>query len=263
MKKLVWAIVVFSLACVTALAQELSAANVSTYLGNSKWSWTIFLIGPKGVLDTVGYVEYTLHPTFPNPVQREDRTTDPRYPFGLTATGWGTFTVGIKVVFKNGQVRELTHMLQFVSAAQSSCGPPIKLLSQHLAFLADKRFANDPVMIYVDEIRNEWTKIFPTLTLYYGPTTNVKSAGWRMAVAYAALHSPDSTFVSSREFQSARKGLSPDSKWSMTVQHAGDAMQFRYGGDYYLLTVTKVNAGLGDNSYLDLQICERLPSGAR
>lgn len=263
MKKLIWAIVVLSLACVTASAQELSSANVSTYLGNSRWSWTVFLTGPKEALETVSYVEYTLHPTFPNPVQRVDRTADPRYPFGLTATGWGTFTVGIKVVFKNGQVRELSHMLQFVSASQNPCGPPIKLLSQNLAFLADKRFASAPVMIYVNEIRNEWTKGFPTLTLYYGPTINTESAGLRMAVEYARLHSPEGAPVSSAEFQLLRKTLSPNSTWAMTVHHAGDAVQFRYGAQYYLLTVTKVNAGLGDKNYLDLQICEGLPSGAR
>jgi hypothetical protein len=45
----------------------------------------------------------------------------------------------------------------------------------------------------------------------------------------------------------------------MRVQHVGDAMQFRYGGHYYLLAVNNVIANSGDNSYLDLQICEKLP----
>jgi transcription initiation factor IIF auxiliary subunit len=263
-KKLMFAIVFLCLARVMASAQQLSAANVSSYLGNSTWNWTIFLTGPKGVLDTVSYVEYTLHPTFPNPVRRVNQTTDPRYPFGLTTSGWGTFNVGIKVVFKNGQVRNLTHSLQFVSASQNSCGSPIKLLSQHLAFLSEEPFKNTEVTIHVDKIADEWTKTSPTLTLFYGNNTklNTKWAAWEMQAAHDAARSPSGTFVSTSEFQSAMKATSPESKWSMNVQHDGDAMQFRYNGHYYFLIVTKVNAGLGDNSSLDLEICESLPSAA-
>jgi pYEATS domain-containing protein involved in immunity len=260
-KKMIWVIAVVVLACTTASAQELSASNVSTYLGNSRWSWTIFLTGPKEVLNTVSYVEYTLHPTFPNPVQRVDRTTDPRYPFGLTATGWGTFTVGVKVVLKNGQVRQLTHMLEFVSASQNPCGPSITLLDRHVIALArfDKRFTDPQVFIYVDEIRNDWTKVPPTLTIYYHATTIIYGSQDMLALG----PSPGGVFQSPDKFKSAMKGVPPDSKWSMNVQHEGDAMQFRYGTHYYLLTVNKVIASSGANNYLELQICERLPSGAK
>lgn len=251
MKKVIWTIAVFLLLCATAWAQsgqELAVSNVSRYLGNSQWSWTIFLTGPKELLDSVNYVEYKLHPTFPNPVQRVDRTSDRNYPFGFSAIGWGTFAVGVKVVLKDGQVRQLTHMLQFVSASsQDTCRPPVKLLNQHPTALVDDRFTDPPVFMYVSAISTGWAKSPPILTIYFGISAPLDL----------------DKFVSPSAFKLATKGVPPGMTWSMIVQHEGDALQFRYGYLYYLLTVTKVNPGLGDKNYLDLQICERLPTGVK
>ena len=94
-------------------AQEITAANTSRYVGERRWEWTVFLQAAPQVLDGVRCVEYTLHPTFPDPVRRQCALGDPRFPFGLTTNGWGTFEISIKVVFKDGRERSLKHMLAF------------------------------------------------------------------------------------------------------------------------------------------------------
>ena len=94
-------------------AQNITALNTSEYLCNGKWKWTIFIQAFPKVLDDIRSVEYTLHPTFPNPVRRVNSIGDSRFPFGLTTIGWGTFEISIEVIFRNGEVRHLKHMLTF------------------------------------------------------------------------------------------------------------------------------------------------------
>jgi transcription initiation factor IIF auxiliary subunit len=78
------------------------------YHGDDWWDWSVWLDGPKEALDRVKYVEYTLHPTFPKPVREEsDRTSN----FRLSSAGWGTFTVHVNVVQKDGQKIRLKHEL--------------------------------------------------------------------------------------------------------------------------------------------------------
>jgi transcription initiation factor IIF auxiliary subunit len=94
-------------------AQELSFSNTSRYLCDGRWEWTVFIQALPEVLTEIKHVEYKLHPTFPNPVQKVDSLGDQRYPFGLTRTGWGVFEISIRVVFKNRRVHPLKHMLTF------------------------------------------------------------------------------------------------------------------------------------------------------
>ncbi len=92
---------------------EITAENVAKSVGDNQWRWTIFIKGLKKDLDGIKCVEYTLHPTFPNPVRKVCEWGDPVRPFALTATGWGTFPVGIKIVMKDGRNLELKHQLKF------------------------------------------------------------------------------------------------------------------------------------------------------
>lgn len=62
--------------------QIIRTANISHYIGNDRWDWTVFIQAPQEVLNTISYVEYTLHPTFPDPIRRVYTTTDSRYPLG-------------------------------------------------------------------------------------------------------------------------------------------------------------------------------------
>lgn len=51
-------------------------------------------------LDKIKYVQYTLHPTFPNPIRVVcERGPNDQEPFALHGDGWGEFDVGVKVIF--------------------------------------------------------------------------------------------------------------------------------------------------------------------
>lgn len=102
-----------------AAAQELKTTNTSRYLGNDRWSWTIFLTGPDEELNQVRCVEYTLHETFPDPVQVVCELGDRHQAFKLSAEGWGVFEVKIKVILKNEHSLSLRHMLRFAAPRES------------------------------------------------------------------------------------------------------------------------------------------------
>ena len=62
------------------------------------WDWEIFLEGDEIELNEIEYVEYTLHETFPNPIRRiYDRSNG----FKLETSGWGIFTIYIRIHFKD------------------------------------------------------------------------------------------------------------------------------------------------------------------
>lgn len=93
----------------------ITADNIATQSETREdfWDWTIYLNGPEDVLEQVKFVEYTLHPTFPDPVRIvKERSTGP-YAFPLSTSGWGTFTVKIKVYYKDGTQQKLAHSLSF------------------------------------------------------------------------------------------------------------------------------------------------------
>jgi transcription initiation factor IIF auxiliary subunit len=93
-----------------------SAGNISHYAGDDRWDWTVFLISDNKTLDDIQCVDYTLHPTFPDPVRKVCmRGTSPGQGFFLKSNGWGTFTIGIRVTFRDGEVAALTHTLTFAA----------------------------------------------------------------------------------------------------------------------------------------------------
>jgi WD40 repeat protein len=91
----------------------LTADNVAKSVGDNKWNWTVFIKGDRQDIESVKCVEYKLHPSFPNPVRRVCELGDPKLPFGLSATGWGTFSIGIWVFMKDGTHQDLKHQLKF------------------------------------------------------------------------------------------------------------------------------------------------------
>ena len=97
----------------SGLAQEiLSVANTSRSLGNGRWEWTVFINASPQVLRQIECVEYTLHPTFPRPVQRICAIGDSNKPFGLSATGWGSFQIRVRVFMRDRRVVEGSHDLR-------------------------------------------------------------------------------------------------------------------------------------------------------
>lgn len=93
--------------------------NSSSYLGNGKWSWKVYIIATNVTLSQIASVTYTLHKTFsPNRISI-NRIGDENYPFALSATGWGTFTIKVEVKFRNGQSKYFNYPLVFkASSAQ-------------------------------------------------------------------------------------------------------------------------------------------------
>jgi transcription initiation factor IIF auxiliary subunit len=73
------------------------------------WHWSVFLDdGGSGDIEKVDYVDYVLHPTFPNPRRTiRDRTTH----FKLSTSGWGTFMIRAFVHTKNNEKIKIDHTL--------------------------------------------------------------------------------------------------------------------------------------------------------
>lgn len=94
-------------------AGEIGVDNTAESLGNNRWKWTVFVKADRQGMDRIKCVRYTLHPTFPNPVRLVCEKGDSEHPFGLSATGWGTFTVGVRVFMKDQSHVDLKHELRF------------------------------------------------------------------------------------------------------------------------------------------------------
>jgi hypothetical protein len=91
----------------------ISADNIAESADGNKWNWTVFIKGDRDKIDEIKCVEYTLHPTFPDPVRKVCDRGNPQQAFALSVTGWGTFTIGIRVFMKDGSVENLKHQLKF------------------------------------------------------------------------------------------------------------------------------------------------------
>lgn len=78
------------------------------YIGDDYWDWWLWIEARDENLDKIDNVIYNLHSTFKNPVRivntRENK-------FRLETAGWGTFTIYIRVNFKDKTVLQLEHML--------------------------------------------------------------------------------------------------------------------------------------------------------
>ncbi len=84
---------------------------------SGRWKWSLRLVGEDDELDQVEYVQYTLHPSFRNPVRRiDDRTSR----FRLDSSGWGEFVIQADVRMKDGTSAHLEHYLELRSPLQGA-----------------------------------------------------------------------------------------------------------------------------------------------
>jgi transcription initiation factor IIF auxiliary subunit len=82
--------------------------QAADYQGDDRWYWQVWLDGTDDELNRVEKVIYTLHETFPQPVQvRADRPSK----FRLAASGWGGFRIYAKVIHRDGSTEMLDHDL--------------------------------------------------------------------------------------------------------------------------------------------------------
>jgi len=79
------------------------------YKGEDWWRWWVWMKGTDTELNSIDYVIYRLHNTFPNPVRKiADRKTN----FRLETGGWGIFRIYAKVFFKDKSELNLEHDLE-------------------------------------------------------------------------------------------------------------------------------------------------------
>lgn len=88
--------------------------NDAKQIGKRRWRWTVYLDATEEVIGRIKCVEYTLHPTFPDPVKEVCERGTGDHPFALTATGWGIFVIDIRVFFDDGSLKKLNHQLEFL-----------------------------------------------------------------------------------------------------------------------------------------------------
>ena len=85
------------------------------------YEWCIFSPDSADVLENVREVEYQLHPSFADPIRRID---DLEHRFALFSSGWGEFTVRVKVAYKNGTMESTNLWLTLKDEAWPLSPPP-------------------------------------------------------------------------------------------------------------------------------------------
>ena len=79
--------------------------------GYNFYDWCVFIDEGEEILDSILEVEYQLHPTFPDPVRViSDRETK----FALMSSGWGGFTIRVRVKFKDDSINRQQYNLSLV-----------------------------------------------------------------------------------------------------------------------------------------------------
>jgi YEATS family len=92
-------------------ASIISADNTSRLLAPGWWTWTVFIDASPEVLEQIKCVQYQLDETFrPSTVQVCERGAG--RPFAMRAEGWGVFPIQIRVLTKDNQQYNLSHMLK-------------------------------------------------------------------------------------------------------------------------------------------------------
>jgi transcription initiation factor IIF auxiliary subunit len=84
--------------------------NTWNYIGQDRWKWEAYIDdGGSGELNKIEFVEYVLHPTFPDPIRKVNSREDN---FRMRTNGWGTFELKAFVYKKDGTKEKLEHEIQ-------------------------------------------------------------------------------------------------------------------------------------------------------
>jgi transcription initiation factor IIF auxiliary subunit len=105
------ALLVWQLAPAAGAQEKIQASNTSRSLGDGRWDWTVFVTAQRPVLDKIQCVEYTLHPSFPNPIRRVCVRGNDSQAFALSANGWGTFAIQVRVLYRDRSEQRLQYNL--------------------------------------------------------------------------------------------------------------------------------------------------------
>ena len=93
----------------TTISGEFTIQQWEKYEGEDWWKWAVWIEGPDEALDRIDFVEWTLHPSFPQPVRKcKERASK----FRIETGGWGGFPIVARVQLKDGQQTKLLHHLK-------------------------------------------------------------------------------------------------------------------------------------------------------
>ena len=106
------------LVCTPVLWAQVKVNNSSSYIGNGRWQWTIFIEARPEVLDKVSCVEYRLHPSFPDPLQQVCAQGS-KEAFALNGNGWGEFNVKVRVSFTDRREEVFDYWLKLASPTEA------------------------------------------------------------------------------------------------------------------------------------------------
>lgn len=89
---------------------DIQLKNNWKYKGNDWWEWEAFVDdGGSGEIKDIEFVEYVLHPTFPDPIRRIDSRNNN---FKLQTEGWGEFKLKAFLHKKDGSKKKLEHNIE-------------------------------------------------------------------------------------------------------------------------------------------------------
>jgi transcription initiation factor IIF auxiliary subunit len=218
--------------------QDIVVDNVAVYRGNDRWEWTIFIKSSPDVLKSIDYVQYTLHSTFADPIQKVYKTSDPDHPFGLTRTGWGVFEVPVRVVFKNGEQQPLRYLLRFQQASQAAkCRASFVVDQRHYVRINDELFKGE-LYVYVGGIYRNTKK--PFYSTVFASNQSLWSNGGALQQS---------------EFDKRMKQIAENQRWSSKLRDIGDAVAFQEAGRPFHLEVVNVTSQSGSRK-VTLRVCE-------
>lgn len=92
---------------------DVEPKNVAKQVREGWYEWTVYIDGSDDSIERIACVQYTLHPSFPDPRQLVCEPGDGPRRFALKREGWGAFNVGIRLFLKSGPVQEMSHQLRF------------------------------------------------------------------------------------------------------------------------------------------------------
>lgn len=96
------------------MTNKINFTNYSMFVGkkydDDYYDWCVFCDDKPEKVNTIKQVEYTLHPSFPNPIRTVD---DKKSRFALYSSGWGIFRIRIQILFKDNSTKDQTYHLQF------------------------------------------------------------------------------------------------------------------------------------------------------
>jgi len=91
------------------MQEEFTIHQWEKYEGNDWWKWAVWIDGSDEALDRIEFVEWALHPTFPNPIRKISNRTNK---FRLDTAGWGVFPIVARLKLKDGQQIKQHHYLK-------------------------------------------------------------------------------------------------------------------------------------------------------